>query len=79
MNADIHLNCIKKKLHNSVLVENTFHLPAKTNWLVLCGEIVGPYSEYHKNTHKYTVWAKCGVINVAERGTVGLAIVNLKN
>ena len=76
MKADIHLNCIK--CFSSFLTENTVISTAKTNWLVLCGEIAGSFCENHKNTHKYTVWAKCGVINVAAHGTVGLSIVNLK-
>jgi len=78
MKTDIHLNCIKK---TSIPSSQRTHFvsTAKTNWLVLCGEIIGPYSEYHKNTHTYTVWAKCGVTNIAACGTVGLAIVNLKN
>jgi hypothetical protein len=46
---------------------------------LLFGEITGSYNEHHKNAHKYIVWAKCGVINVAARGTIGLAIGNLKN
>lgn len=77
MKADIHLNCIK--YFNSFLTEHTVISTAKTNWLVLCEEIVGPYYENHKNTHKYIVWAKCGVINVAAHGTVRLSIVYLNN
>jgi hypothetical protein len=72
-----NVNCIKTSILSSQRTH--FISTAKSNWLVLSWEIVGPYIEYHKNTHKYNVWAKCGVINSAARGTNGLVVVNLKN
>ena len=78
MKADIHLNCIKK---NFIFfhTENTFHLHCKDKLVsAVWGNSCSLYWVPYKHTCKYTAWAKCGVINVAARGTVGLAIVNLK-
>jgi hypothetical protein len=63
--------------HSSELYLNMQFLPhrkhcisvTKTNWLMLCKEIIAVYFENLNETSMYTTWATCSLPNVKADGT----------
>jgi hypothetical protein len=73
MNIKQHIN-LKKAPDNRelsvlkipFLPHRTYKYPSiiETDWLMHFEETITAYSSNHVKTHKYTLWAKCGVLNV---------------